>query len=571
MLVVLAAPAALASEVPTDASICTWPQCTTKCGVGCNYRPVGTCVISLVAKSWPACDADSTECFLGKCLCKEGFCASEDEESCVPQGCVQGATAPPYEPTDWVSTFYALASSDSFPPPGTMIPDPIPETLNFLQENALWPAVLVGVGLVVGLLTFVCLFCSPAVGVGRELMVSPRPLIAGSGSQRYAQLAKGGGQDEPSVWPMLSVAGFTLAVNLILIIGRCVTYTVTTGIADETGSHLLRDVTTVADMARMINHTVRTLEYQLEVAPWSCGAVPDSTREMLSNRTSSALNTYCDQVEDYYKQVEPLPDKIQQALDLMHQGFPWLKWGPLLPVILMTVVSAFMVLEAFLTQKFGTSTLAREEDCAMHIASGLLFLVILFVAVISAAEVAVGIGASLFCRNVDENVLSYVDYYLTNKTGMSAEQSGMVLNLTTFYINGSVPSPLAIKAVTLRKYVSAIYQYYNTSNVKDNRDAPGSVCPALSDISPSKILLPVKYTLRNITRLLKASNIYPYYDGVVHQVMCGSVVATLGWTVVTQAIVGLVCFPACAVLTHRFLSSWAVWKANEESDDEDHE
>merc|ERR1712194_969812 len=193
---------------------------------------------------------------------------------------------------------------------------------------------------------------------------------------------------------------------------------------------------------------------------------------MLSNRTSSALNTYCDQVEDYYKQVEPLPDKIQQALDLMRQGFPWLKWGPLLPVILMTVVSAFMVLEAFLTQKFGTSTLAREEDCAMHIASGLLFLVILFVAVISAAEVAVGIGASLFCRNVDENVLSYVDYYLTNKTGMSADQSGMVLNLTTFYINGSVPSPLAIKAVTLRKYISAIYQYYNTSNVKDNRDAP---------------------------------------------------------------------------------------------------
>merc|ERR1740120_516362 len=126
-----------------------------------------------------------------------------------------------------------------------------------------------------------------------------------------------------------------------------------------------------------------------------------------------------------------------------------------------------------------------------------------------------------------------------------------------------------MKATTLRKYVVAIYQYLNMSNVQDNKDAPGSVCPTLNEISLAQVIPPVKDTLREIKRLLRASNIYPYYDGVVHQVVCGSVVDTLGWTVVTQAIVGLVCFPVCAVLTHRFLSSWADWKSKMESDDED--
>ncbi|CAK0876327.1 unnamed protein product, partial [Prorocentrum cordatum] len=149
------------SEAPVDAETCVWPQCTTRCGVKCDYSPVGSCAASLVTHTFPGCAAyrGSTECFMGKCLCQEGFCASADGESCEPEVCIEGALAPRYEKTDWVRTFFNLASSDSFPPPGTTEH----EAGVFLRANALWPAVLVALGLVVGTVTFVCLCCSPGM------------------------------------------------------------------------------------------------------------------------------------------------------------------------------------------------------------------------------------------------------------------------------------------------------------------------------------------------------------------------------------------------------------------------
>jgi hypothetical protein len=236
---------------------------------------------------------------LGKCLCQEGFCASADGESCEPEVCVEGATAPPYQPTDWVSTFFGLASSDSFPPPGATES----EMRDFFRENALWPAVLVALGLIVGIVTFVCLCCSPGMGEERDLKSSRRPMRLGR--QRYARLPKEEMQDEPSVCPMFSVAGATLVLNVILIIQRFATYSVTASIADDTMEHLLRDVTTVEQQASVINHTVRDLEYRLEHAPKSCKAMPDGTKKAMADKAAGAMGQYCDKVEEFYKQIKP--------------------------------------------------------------------------------------------------------------------------------------------------------------------------------------------------------------------------------------------------------------------------
>lgn len=568
-----AAPAARAtggsttSEVPADAASCTWPQCTYKCRCK-NYDPVGSCAVSLVIPNFSkvpdafndfegcAPDRGPTECFLGKCLCKEGFCASEDGESCEPEVCVPGATAPQYEPTDyWMGKFYDLASSDRFPPPGTTKS----EALVFVRENALWPAALIVLGLIVGILTFVCLCLSPGIGDKRGMKVSRRPVSPASRKMLV----------EPSLCPMLSVAGLTLVLNVVLIVQRSATYARTAGALDETVAHLLRDVTTVQQQAGEINRTVRGLQHRLEDAPQSCAGVGDQTKEMLADRTRSAVSGYCDQVENFTKQIQPLPAEVKEVQGHMQDFFPFLKWGPVLPVLVMTLANVLMVIEAFLTRVYGTSTLAREEDFAMHVAAVIFFLVILIVAVISAAEVSVGIAASLFCNDVDENVQQYAAFYV-NQMNTSEGNRQMMVNLTKFYISGGLPSPVGTKLRTLLKYFKALQEYYNSAMVQDNAGVPAALCPALSEISMREdLLMPAKGAMDSMLPLIKTSNIFPYYDRVVHDMMCGSVVETLGWTVVTQAIVGFICFPACAVLTHRFLSSWAVWKSRTEQASED--
>merc|ERR1719262_1618069 len=72
---------------------CTWPTCARRCNP-CETKPVGTCVLSLAKKDFPACDASRgpTECFLGSCVCDEAHCASEDGESCVPLECSHRST-----------------------------------------------------------------------------------------------------------------------------------------------------------------------------------------------------------------------------------------------------------------------------------------------------------------------------------------------------------------------------------------------------------------------------------------------------------------------------------------------
>jgi len=523
-------------------------------------------MFSLASKTFPSC-ADyrgPTECFLGSCLCKENFCASEDQQSCVPQHCVPGGKPPPYEPTDWVKRFASYSDGAKFLPPDA----DDEQKLEWMQGQSTYPALLVAVGVVVGMLTMCCL-CCPFSGGAQESARkhSQRPLRVGGRNDRYARLPKEELEDEPSVWPVLIVGVFMLVFNLVLVIQRTRTYAITTSVSDGTLEHLKRDSLLVAQQAGMINDTVKTLEYTLTTAPHTCQGFPEDLKTQMVNKTKNAISEYCDMAEELYEMVKPIPDRVDSIGDDMRTMYPMLKWGPLAPAILMTVVSAFIVMEAILTKACGTSTLAREEDCGLRVASVLFFLVIVLVACMSAMQVLAGITGSLFCEDVDNNVLSYVKHHALKPDPVSQNISmkkEMFYNMSVFYITGSTQNPLAPKVQRLIKYLKVIFSYYKKDAIQDNKEAPSSICQGLSNLSVKQILQPTVYLLHNASGLLRAANIYPYYHDVVHTTICGSFVETLGVTIFTQTIVGFVFFPACAILTHRFLGSWAAWKARAE-------
>merc|ERR1712151_1328597 len=60
-------------------------------------------------------------------------------------------------------------------------------------------------------------------------------------------------------------------------------------------------------------------------------------------------------------------------------------------------------------------------------------------------------------------------------------------------------------------------------------------------------------------------NVWPYYNRVVRAGACDSIVEDIGWSSSLMFVVGLVLFPLCAMVTHRFLVQWAEWAAAQEA------
>merc|ERR1712107_501254 len=93
-------------------------------------------------------------------------------------------------------------------------------------------------------------------------------------------------------------------------------------------------------------------------------------------------------------------------------------------------------------------------------------------------------------------------------------------------------------------------------------------CPELADINVTRIALEAQDVLDESKHLLSGENVWPYYDRVVRAGACDSIIETIGLLSSLMFVVGLIFFPLCAILTHRFLLRWADWAAWFEASEE---
>merc|ERR1711879_738355 len=112
------------------------------------------------------------------------------------------------------------------------------------------------------------------------------------------------------------------------------------------------------------------------------------------------------------------------------------------------------------------------------------------------------------------------------------------------------------------KYVNHIERVYH-----ENRHAFNMVetaCPELLDVNVSRIAIEAREVLDNCKVILAGDNVWPYYNRVIRAGACDSIVESIGWSSSLIFVVGLVFFPLCAILTHRFLARWANWATSQE-------
>merc|ERR1712232_437682 len=88
----------------------------------------------------------------------------------------------------------------------------------------------------------------------------------------------------------------------------------------------------------------------------------------------------------------------------------------------------------------------------------------------------------------------------------------------------------------------------------------GHLCTSLQELKPVEIVGVLAKTSSKVEELLHAKNIWPYYDVIVHRIVCDEFVKSMGWLIIFNVIVGLVLFPVLALTADIDLRRWASWK-----------
>jgi hypothetical protein len=417
----------------------------------------------------------------------------------------------PWEATWWVVNLAKLGKD--FPPPTASAV----QWKEFISRCAIWPCIILAVGI----------FLSIAV-LGWPLCC-PTPV-------------RGGIRKRPS-WRQTFIIAVVLLTFLITGIWVYLgTASEAFSLAKDEIMRAIKDAEDASKMAASLESVGETLSRGLASLPPACPAFIRSQAEFYVSPVTANALTFQKTVEVLKTQVDPLPSKIRQ---IEEQGETLAKViGVALLVPLALIVGCCFVLLLAISGPAGGSCV---RCCTRFSAPLLMVPTILIVAIAAAIQLEVAVAGSSFCIDVDNNAMTYVVQI--------AGQNSTIASLGQYYILGQGSNPLiedlqnAVKKLT--KVNTTVQQF--GPRVK-------SFCPDWKDL-PVVLgaLNNAEVALKTGFRLLSPDNVYPYYETAVREDACRTVMISLGWFVLFQAIVGLILLPLLITWANAYLRAMHVW------------
>eukprot|EP00931_Biecheleriopsis_adriatica_P064746 TRINITY_DN39458_c0_g1_i1.p1 TRINITY_DN39458_c0_g1~~TRINITY_DN39458_c0_g1_i1.p1 ORF type:complete len:722 (-),score=143.94 TRINITY_DN39458_c0_g1_i1:46-2211(-) len=573
---------ALGLSLTAVADECQWPQCIDTC-TPCASKTAGDghCLMSMISggRIFGNCEPawGETECFLGKCLCRHGFCS--DGEACVPQACPIGGQPPEFDPSPWVWWFADVTRVDPFPRYEDVRADPLGFVLNFSAV----PAVLLVLGMAVAITTCACM-CLGCTGHHYsknydEVLEEDNEmhlwtllgLVPKESGEEQASLPLTEAEfnarkekERPRIWPMAVSAVGVLGFSIFTSINHVVHYNQVEFLVTDAFQRAEQNTGTVRVAANMVEGTVDDLVAKIKALPNSCQSSNDVlVRGILVTLEQNALkplDQYVDMINQYHGILVKIPDQVQAAQAWFDAKKSLGIALPLAPPLVLSVVCSLIVVEAVLTSVYGNSALAGQVDRGLKIAAVVFLFVIAAVAVLACIETFLLIVLSNFCIDVDPNVLSYVNSSTQHLTGL-------IYNVTEYYIRGDVRNPISGYEDLAEKYIGEVNDLFDAAQV--GMENLGTRCDALADVHLPEIAANADSILDHAQDLLRKGNIYPYYKSIIRSGICNEAIKVLSWMWLSHIVVGLILFPLCALLAHMFLVDWAAWHKVQEGDSGD--
>jgi len=357
---------------------------------------------------------------------------------------------------------------------------------------------------------------------------------------------------KPHPGPMLALAMFTLALALVVaMVMAHRELTKTMSFLDQSLGLAHSDAVVVAREGRAIREASKGFNSSVQELHSVCRFDNGSFIGSFMSETTGAVDGYNKMIADIQDYLESAPSKVEE----MHKSFKrcreWLAYVPLMPTILVTLLCAGMVMEAVVVRLTDRSAIAHDVDITLRVAAFLFALGILSIAIVGAAEWLIATFLSLFCMDADQSVVNLVEN--SNYTD--------AYNITRHYVYGDVLNPIMQNVQLTDKMIFDLMNAY--SGIPSALKAVGEFvidCPVTKFFHVSALAKDVRSFVQGVAPLFDNAHIYPYYRMIIREGMCGSFVDGLGWILLAQLIVGLVCFPLCVYFTHQYLTDCFIWE-----------
>lgn len=470
------------------------------------------------------------------------YCANEQGTQCVPQVCFEGARPPPFVAQPWVSLFASLSSSANVTE--VVGPRPLLGFVSFGFKTCLPAVLLLLLGILLATLTFFCVCCH-----------FWQCHFCGCGTWTFNPVSSAQ-KELPQKGTKQQAYRYTHPVALIIIvlllcvvcmagfIVRKKQWDKTSKDIDDEVTHLIKNLDGVLANLQHLNETGTTLNNKFEAMAHGCPWNPLMMK--LGGLLHKATSSFVDNIVSTEATITELNEIVPSIPETMQTYRSLLVWIPLIPLLLVTVACLLMLVGVLCTRYcsnpslHGTPTFHGLMTAGSLLLVGVMIVLILVVAV----QLAFNVALSSICANIDDTTVQLAG-------AIKVHNSSIVSNIARFYIKGDIYNPLHQVLELAKVYFDEVVYFYK--KIRWLFKASAISCHDMREIEMDNIAKEIKSVVHNVTKLLDAKNLYPYWKNTSQDIVCGRITGQLSVLILVQFIAGFLLFPLSICLAQRYL------------------
>jgi len=269
------------------------------------------------------------------------------------------------------------------------------------------------------------------------------------------------------------------------------------------------------------------------------------------------------EVERLYDALLLLPLGIHAVLVTEYIVGFFLVVAPVVPMLMVIFSTFSIVIVIFM------SFYSERADVASRAEAGLkrfgprgFTSLIIMIAVLGSIDLHAGIVSSRFCLNADANAVGLtenVDYEFFGHNHTETMRSDVV-GAARFYVEGAGYNPLEKIVNSIRTSVDTLTDVRNRTSLI--QAVAGSVCPQLQKLQAEKYRGRAVRAAKNMEVLLSPKQLWPYYDELVHKILCERVPEQMRFYTLISILTGFCMIPVLAITFHIDLRRMIAYKGD---------
>lgn len=366
-----------------------------------------------------------------------------------------------------------------------------------------------------------------------------------------------------SPWFLVALCLLIAGVTVAGVVTRVVHVNETVAIAEQQLSRVDGTIKRAVVIGQELADMTASFQTAIDALPSSCSKIVPGAEMMMTKlaQTGSEKCIKMGQKVAAFNKIAALADKYVELAKANFDTFKaMLLWVPLVPLFCMLICCLAIGGATVISWCSSNPKLAEMSDAVvLRFGAPVTCCITVLAVSVASGFLLNGIMAGSMCVTLDQNVVDFV--HAVNFTDLSHFKyniNPLFSGAAKYYILGSQENPLISMLEDVERDALSFYSVYNHSDWAVGPLA--TICSGMNNLHPHTAMTKGVESCVFAKELLSASNIYPYYDKLAHQMVCGSLVRSSFSLIIFTVIIAFVLLPMLAIFADVDLRKWAQYK-----------